>query len=74
MCNCDSCQLKRKEKLYRVPIDEPLDHVAETSNPGVIGRVVGNFRSRRTGQLVTVIAKKGESSDSANSRVRARHS
>jgi hypothetical protein len=49
------------------------DEIIETSNPGVVGRVAGRFRSPRTGQMITVMSKEGESNAHALARVKARH-
>lgn len=52
---------------------EEAANVAETSNPGVAGRVVGTFTDPKTSQEVTVLAKEGESDEDAMARVRKHH-
>ena len=48
--------------------------VAESSNPGPVGRATGHtFYSPKVQHVITVIAREDESDADANSRVRARH-
>lgn len=69
-CACIKCV---ENKLAEPNLQAPEEIIAEMSNPGPVGRLVGYVRSKRTGGKIAVIAKHGEAGKHAMARVAARH-
>lgn len=65
--------------IFLISLHVKLDHSVprgcevHSSNPGYLGKTVGSFKDPSTGEIIVVVAKRGEEPAEAMNRVKKRY-